>query len=63
MTLEYAGLLFGSGGLDMTDSAPILTATNLHKTYRRDAVKVPVLQGLDLEVYPGEFLSVAHETS
>jgi lipoprotein-releasing system ATP-binding protein len=42
----------------MMDSAPILTATNLHKTYRRDAVKVPVLQGLDLEVYPGEFLSI-----
>src|SRR5207245_4381130 len=47
-----------SGDLDMMDSAPILTAANLHKTYRRDAVKVPVLQGLDLKVYPGEFLSV-----
>src|SRR5207237_5931946 len=42
----------------MMDSAPILTATDLHKTYRKDAVKVRVLQGLDLEVYPGEFLSV-----
>ena len=40
------------------DTAPILTATNLHKTYRKDAVAVPVLRGLDLEVYPGEFLSV-----
>jgi lipoprotein-releasing system ATP-binding protein len=36
----------------------LLTAIDLHKTYRKDAVKVRVLQGLDLEVYPGEFLSV-----
>jgi lipoprotein-releasing system ATP-binding protein len=42
----------------MTDSEPLLNAVNLHKTYRRDAVKVPVLQGLDLEVSQGEFLSV-----
>jgi lipoprotein-releasing system ATP-binding protein len=40
------------------DSLPLLTATNLHKTYRRDAVAVPVLRGLDLDVFPGEFLSV-----
>jgi len=40
------------------DTAPILSATNLHKTYRKDAVAVPVLHGLDLEVFPGEFLSV-----
>src|SRR2546423_14035665 len=33
-------------------------ATNLHKSYRRDKVVVPVLRGLDLEVHPGEFLSV-----
>jgi lipoprotein-releasing system ATP-binding protein len=42
----------------MLESVPLLTASNLHKTYHRDAVKVPVLEGLDLEVYPGEFLSV-----
>jgi lipoprotein-releasing system ATP-binding protein len=36
----------------------MLTAVNLHKTYRKYAVKVPVLHGLDLEVFPGEFLSV-----
>ena len=36
----------------------MLTAVNLHKTYRKDAVAVPVLRGLDLEVYPGEFLSI-----
>jgi lipoprotein-releasing system ATP-binding protein len=37
---------------------PMLTATNLHKSYRRDKVVVPVLRGLDLDVQPGEFLSV-----
>ena len=36
----------------------LLTAVNLHKTYRKNAIEVPVLRGLDLEVYPGEFLSV-----
>jgi lipoprotein-releasing system ATP-binding protein len=36
----------------------MLTATSLHKSYRRHKVEVPVLRGLDLEVQPGEFLSV-----
>jgi lipoprotein-releasing system ATP-binding protein len=36
----------------------MLTATNLHKAYRRHKNVVPVLRGLDLEVRPGEFLSV-----
>lgn len=36
----------------------MLTATNLHKSYRRDKVVVPVLRGLDFDVQPGEFLSV-----
>jgi lipoprotein-releasing system ATP-binding protein len=38
--------------------APLLAAVNLHKTYCKDAVKVRVLRGLDLEVYAGEFMSV-----
>jgi lipoprotein-releasing system ATP-binding protein len=42
----------------MQEPVPLLTATNLYKTYRKDAVKVRVLRGLDLEVYPGEFLSI-----
>lgn len=37
---------------------PLLRARDLHKTYRKDAVEVPVLRGVDLEVDPGEFLSV-----
>jgi lipoprotein-releasing system ATP-binding protein len=36
----------------------MLTAENLHKTYRRHAVQVRVLNGLNLEVKTGEFLSV-----
>src|SRR5215813_3977083 len=42
----------------MLDSAPLLAAVNLHKTYRKHAVQVPVLAGLDLETHAGEFLSV-----
>ena len=36
----------------------MLTAENLHKTYRRHAVEVRVLNGLNLEVKTGEFLSI-----
>src|SRR5262245_54344906 len=42
----------------MLDNPPLLAARNLHKTYRKDAVKVRVLRGVNLEVHPGEFLSV-----
>ena len=44
--------------LPIEESVPLLSATDLHKTYRKDAVKVRVLRGLDLDVYPGEFLSI-----
>jgi lipoprotein-releasing system ATP-binding protein len=40
------------------DAVPLLSAVNLHKTYRKNAVMVPVLRGLDLEVRAGEMLSV-----
>src|SRR5260221_3295486 len=36
----------------------MLTATNLHKAYRRHTHQVPVLRGLDLAVNTGEFLAV-----
>ena len=42
----------------MLHTHPMLTAMNLHKTYRRNADKVEVLRGLDLEVFEGEFVSV-----
>ena len=40
------------------DQSPLLFASNLHKTYRKNAIAVPVLRGLDLEVHAGEFLSI-----
>ena len=36
----------------------MIVAENLHKTYRRHANMVRVLNGLDLEVHTGEFLSI-----
>src|ERR1700682_4810807 len=36
----------------------MLEARNIFKSYRRDAVTVPVLRGVDLDVHSGEFLSV-----
>jgi lipoprotein-releasing system ATP-binding protein len=40
----------------------MLTAINLHKTYRKHAVRCEVLRGLDLEVHAGEFLSVVGQS-
>src|SRR5437016_2281595 len=45
-------------GQTFRETRPMLTATNLHKTYRRHTTLVPVLRGLDLGVHPSEFLSV-----
>lgn len=42
----------------MLEPAPLLSARDLHKTYHKDAVEVPVLCGLDIDVQAGEFLSV-----
>jgi lipoprotein-releasing system ATP-binding protein len=42
----------------MSEQPPLLEAAGLYKTYRKHAIEVPVLQGLDLEVRAGEFLSV-----
>ncbi len=36
----------------------LLAASNLHKTYRKNAIQTPVLRGLDLTVNQGEFLSI-----
>lgn len=42
----------------MQETAPMLAVRNLHKTYRRQADQVKVLRGLDIDVLPGEFLSI-----
>ncbi|MBL8793183.1 MAG: ABC transporter ATP-binding protein [Planctomycetia bacterium] len=40
------------------DQTPLLAARDLHKTYRKNAIAVPVLRGVELDVQPGEFLSI-----
>jgi lipoprotein-releasing system ATP-binding protein len=42
----------------MKDHCPLLTASDLHKTYRKNADQVRVLRGLDLKVEAGEFVCV-----
>src|SRR3984885_6665333 len=37
---------------------PILKTENLWKVYRSGKVEVPALRGVDMEVYPGEFVSI-----
>src|SRR5271165_4384245 len=42
----------------MAEAYPLLSAVNLHKTYRKNVEQVPVLRGLALDVYQNEFVSV-----
>jgi len=42
----------------MFDSVSLLSAVNLHKSYGKNAAKVEVLRGLNLDVAEGEFVSV-----
>ena len=42
----------------MNHPIPLLAARNLHKSYRKHKIVVPVLAGLELGVFPGEFLVV-----
>jgi lipoprotein-releasing system ATP-binding protein len=37
---------------------PHLTATNLHKSYHKHRINIPVLQGVDLAVEKGDFVSI-----
>jgi lipoprotein-releasing system ATP-binding protein len=46
----------------MLDTVPLLSAVGVHKAYRKDKIQVPVLNGLDLEVRAGEFLSVVGQS-
>jgi lipoprotein-releasing system ATP-binding protein len=46
----------------MLDTVPLLSAVEIYKAYRKDKIQVPVLNGLDLEVRPGEFLSVVGQS-
>jgi len=42
--------------------APVLVAKNLHKTYRKGPVEVPVLRGVSLTVRQGEFLAIVGQS-
>src|SRR5262249_13269727 len=42
----------------MSDTVPFLTAVDVHKAYRKHKIVTPVLHGVDLDVFPGEFLSI-----
>src|SRR5436190_23245515 len=42
----------------MLEASPLLSAVNLHKTYRKNVEQVRVLRGLSLDVYQSEFVSV-----
>jgi putative ABC transport system ATP-binding protein len=42
----------------MTDGQPIISIRNLRKTYHAGEVDVHALRGVDLDVQPGEFVSI-----
>jgi lipoprotein-releasing system ATP-binding protein len=60
VTLSPCDLVNLPGNEDhiVAEQTPLLGAVGLHKTYRKHAIQVPVLRGVDLAVRAGEFLSV-----
>ncbi len=42
--------------------APLLAATNVHKTYRKGTNEVPVLKGVDLSLASGELVSIVGQS-
>jgi lipoprotein-releasing system ATP-binding protein len=42
----------------MSETQPVLVCRGLHKIYRQGKVEVPVLMGVDMDVYPGERVAV-----
>ena len=68
-----AALLAGSSRAGTTSRAPMdaavkpqvepfMAVRGLRKSYRRGAHEVPVLHGVDLDIYPGEFLSIVGQS-
>jgi lipoprotein-releasing system ATP-binding protein len=43
-------------------TTPHLSAVGLHKHYRKGQLDIPVLTGVDLKVYPGEFLAIVGQS-
>ena len=46
-----------TGGV-ATAAASILSVRDVHKTYKLGRVKVPVLHGVDIDVRPGEWVTI-----
>ncbi len=44
------------------DSKPLLSARAVKKAYRKGELKVPVLHGVDLDVYPSEMLAIVGQS-
>src|ERR1700691_3126143 len=42
----------------MTNGQPLISIRGLRKTYHAGEVEVPALRGVDLDVQPGEFVSI-----
>ena len=42
----------------MTTTAPLIELTSVTKTYRTGELAVEVLHGIDLAIYPGEFVAI-----
>jgi len=42
----------------MSEKTPVLSCRDVHKIYRQGKVEVPVLMGIDLDVYPGERVAI-----
>ena len=45
-----------------SDQQPLLTADNVHKSYRKGQVEVPVLRGATISVREGEFLAIVGQS-
>ena len=46
------------GAVPTEHAGPLLTVSDLHKSYRKSKVVIPVLKGVDLEIDRGEFVSI-----
>jgi lipoprotein-releasing system ATP-binding protein len=44
------------------EKTPLLAARALVKTYRKGRIEIPVLRGVDLDLYDGEFLAVTGQS-
>ena len=40
----------------------LMSATNIHKSYRKGTLEVPVLKGVDLEIAEGSFTSIVGQS-